>query len=323
MEENYLSSTISEAVKLHLAGKFEEAEKKYSKILEEDPSNHVVHNNLGFLYTQRKMYKEAINEYHKAISIREDYATAYKNQAITFMMMNSLDEAENSFLVAASQDENDESVYENIAKLYYLKGEWNKSEIYWKKSYQLSGDNNKLINIAQSLTQQGKLKEASRLLDKILEMDDENAVAYLLFGIINFISGDYGTALKCFRHALGKEPENTEIRHYLAITMLRLGMTREAKDELQRIILLDPMNVESLNDMAVLDLAANQTESSLKYLDETLKQDSKNAKALYYKAAIYTKQGKTEEARILLTTILESATPEYQDAAGELLASLN
>jgi len=322
MERSHLSAPISEAVELHLAGKFEEAEKKYSKILEEDPSNPVAHNNLGFLYTQRKMFGEAICEYDKAISIREDYPTAYKNQGITYMLMNSLDKAENSFLKAASQDENDESIYENIAKLYYLKGDWYKSEACWKKSYELSGDNDKLIKIAQSLIPQGKLKEASSLLDKILELDDEHAVAYLLFGIINFLSDDYGTALKCFRRALGKEPENTEARHYLAMTLLKIGMTTEAKDELQRIILLDPLHIESRNDLAVLELAANQIDLSLQHLNKALELDSQNAKARYYKALIFVQHGKREDAISLLKDIIDSGNLQYQDNANQLLKSI-
>jgi tetratricopeptide (TPR) repeat protein len=323
MEKNHLLSSISEAVELHLEGQFEDAAIKYSNILAEDPSNPIVHNNLGFLYTQSKMFNEAISEYNKAISLREDYPTAYKNQGITYMMMNSLNEAENSFLKAISLDENDESIYENIAKLYCLKCEWHKAEICWKKSYELSGDKSKLINIAQLLTRQGKLKEASKLLDKILDLDDENCIAYFLFGIINFLSNDYGTALKCFKYALGIEPENTEIRHYLAMTMLKLGMATQAKEELHRIILLDPMNVESLNDIAVLDLAANQTESSLREFNKVLEQESKNGKALYYKAVIYTRQGKAEEARDLLRIIIDSERPEYREAASELLSTLN
>jgi Flp pilus assembly protein TadD len=323
MEKNYQLTPISEAVELHLEGKFEEATKRYSQILEADPSNHVVHNNLGFLYTQRKMFIEAMYEYNQAISIREDYPTAYKNQGIAYMMMNSLDEAENSFLKAASQDENDESIYENLAKLYYLKGEWSEAEICWTKSYELSGNNDQLARIAQSMIPQGKLKEASKLLDKIIEMDDENAVAYLLYGIIHFVSDDYGSALKCFRRALGKEPENTETRHYLAMTFLKIGMTTEAKNELKRIITLDPLHIESRNDLAVLELAANQIDFSLQHLNRVLEVDPRNAKALYYKAMIFVQQSKREDAISLLNNIIDSGNLQYRDNANQLLKSIN
>lgn len=311
-----------EAVNMHIAGNLDEAKQKYIGILDAEPFNKVAHNNLGFLYTQKKMFNDAISEYNKAIAADENYFTAYKNLGITFMMMGRPDDSENVFQKAVLINENDESIYDNLAKLYFLKEQWHSSELYWKKSCEFSITEEKLIGIAQVLIKQGKFTDASNFLEMTIELNDENPVAHFLSGIISFESHNYGTSTKYLRYALGIEPENIEIRQYLALTMLRTNKLEEARLEFQRIISLQPGNIDALNNLVVLELMANQINLSLQYVNRVLEIESKNTKALYYKSLIYVHQKKENEAGMLLTQIIESNDMNYSEAARKLLASI-
>lgn len=322
MIKQNLQTLISEGVELQLEGKFNEAESKYRKALKAEPANAVVHNNLGFSYTQRKMFKEAIEEYDKAISLDNNNYTAYKNLGITFMMMNRLEDAENVLSIACSLNENDENVYDNIAQLSFIKEDWNKAEIFWKRSYELLPGIEKLISIAQVLIKQNKLDEAINVLNMVFESDKENTPAYYLSGVINFMSGNFGAALKYFRIALGIEPENTETRHYLAMTMLKMGKNNEAAAELERIVMLKPGHTEALNNLAVMYLSEGKIQNALACLNKTLGVDKLNAKALYYKGAILVQSKDKSEGIACLKNVVKMGETEYLLKSNEILTAI-
>ncbi len=323
MTKTEIKSLMREGAELHLAGKMEKAEAKYREALSLDGHNAVGHNNLAFLLSQNEKFDEAEKEYFKALEINPEYATAWSNLGLLYLMLQRWEDAEQQLLKAISFDQNDFQANENLAKIYMLKGDYGNSEIFWKKCYSIQPRTSQLIELSHVLISQGKLDEALEILESILADEEESPRIYAMLGIIYFARYDFGSAIKCFKRTLGIEPENTEARHNLAMSLLKTGQNEEALNEFRRILLLNPDHTEARNNLAVIELAADETDSALNHFNITLEKEPENAKALYYKSIILFNQGNTDEARKSLAATIATNHPDYKLKAEEILATMN
>lgn len=323
MTTTEIKNLLRDGAELHLAGKMEEAEKKYREALEINESNAVAHNNLGFLFAQLERFDEAKQEYFRAIEINPEYSTAYTNLGLTYLMMQQWDETEYYLLKAVSFDKNDFHANESLAKLYMLKGDAANSEIFWKRCYNIKPKSSQLIDLAHVLITQQKLDEAMDVLKNALPDEEENPRLYAMLGIIYFAKYDFGSAITCFKRTLGMEPEDTEARHNLAMALLKTGQSIEAMNEFRRILLLNPDHAEARNNLAVIELAADDPDSALNHFNITLEQEPDNPKALYYKSIILFNQGDFVEAKKTLAATIATNHQDYKPKAEEILASMN
>lgn len=313
---------LKEGAELHLSGNLSGAEILYRQALEVDESSAVAHNNLAFLLMQDERFDEAEREYLRAIELSPGYSTAYTNLGQAYLLMQRWDEAEDFLTRATLLTENEFHAHESLAKLFMMRGESNRSEYHWKKSNHIKPVPENLLNLAHCLIQQRKLDEALEVLGQAAAEEEDNARLYALLGIIYFARYDFGSAIKCFKRALGLEPENAEVRHNLAMAYLKTVQSEEAVIELRRILLLSPDHTEARNNLAVIEFSAGETASALEHFNITLEQEPQNAKALYYKGALLLQQGNIETARRFLQQTVATRNDDYRQKATELLNSL-
>jgi Flp pilus assembly protein TadD len=84
-----------------------------------------------------------------------------------------------------------------------------------------------------------------------------------------------------------------------------------------RILLINPIHIETLNNLGVIELAAGRSEEALQHLDKVLQIEPGNGKALYYKALICIQLKKKEDALALLNTVGNSGNIDYSGKAKE------
>jgi Flp pilus assembly protein TadD len=320
---NYNSTTLlAEATANHMAGQFEQAEKKYRMILSGPDASAVVHNNLAFLLSQRGMFEASVTEYRKAIELSPDYSTAYTNLGQTLIHLEKYEAAGTALQKAVQLDPDDFHANKGMAKLCMLGEAMPEAEAYLKKSYALRSDGDVLLELAWCLMSQGKLEEASSVLGYAEDAVKNNARYHSLWGMLHFHFNNFGQAAYCFRQSLGLEPENTETRNHLVLCLLKTGDTAEAFREMHRILLMDPGHVDTLNNLAVLELATGNTGAASKHLDIVLEQDPENGKAMFYKALVCIQKEKKEEAIVLLKHVESNRDPNYSEKAHEAIELL-
>lgn len=317
-----MNTLLKEGAELHMAGNLDSAEQLYRQALALDDSSAVAHNNLAFLLMQRQGFDDAEKEYLRAIELSPAYSTAYTNLGQAYLLMQRWNEAEACLLHAIELAADEFHAHESLAKLYMLQGANNRAEYHWKISNRIQPVADNLLNLAHCLVQQRKFDEAQEVLQVTAAEDGEHARLHGLMGIIAFARYDFGSAIKSFKRALGLEPENSEIRHNLAMACLKTGQSEEAITELRRILLLAPDHLEARNNLAVIELAAGETASALEHFNLTLEQEPANAKALYYRGVVLLQQGDIETARRSLQQTVATRHPEYRDKAAELLSTL-
>jgi Tfp pilus assembly protein PilF len=101
------SDELAIALQYQRAGDFDAALQHYGAALREDESNAQVHNNLGLLYQEKRLFAESTRELQRALAIDPRNTRARNNLGVTFLMQAKIAEATGEFRkVLASSPQN-------------------------------------------------------------------------------------------------------------------------------------------------------------------------------------------------------------------------
>ena len=131
---------INEAVVAHQEGRLEEAERLYRSILENQPTNLIVNNNLGSLLCDLGRFDEAEIIFKKAIELKPDYAVTHHNLGGTLYKLSRHDEAEISFKKAIELKPDYAVTHYNLGNTLKKVGRFDEAEISFKKAIELEPD---------------------------------------------------------------------------------------------------------------------------------------------------------------------------------------
>ena len=98
-------------------GDFPKALESYQQILNDNPLNAVVHNNVGLIHHDLSNHEEAIKSYRNAILVNETYDVAHNNLSITLMAEERNAEATGEFRRALELNSQNTSAMTNLGNL--------------------------------------------------------------------------------------------------------------------------------------------------------------------------------------------------------------
>jgi tetratricopeptide (TPR) repeat protein len=104
------------------------------KVLELDPSSAPAHNNLGIAFSQKGMTQEAIQEFQACLDRDPRNKEALLNLGTLYLGLENLEKALVLCLGAAEIDPSNAALHNNIAVIYFRKGEYAKSWEYVQKA---------------------------------------------------------------------------------------------------------------------------------------------------------------------------------------------
>ena len=163
--------TVNQAIVAHQEGRLEEAERLYRSILENQPTNLDVNNNLGVLLFNLGKYNEAEASYKKAIELKPDYVEAHYNLGLTLQKLGKYNEAEASYRKAIELKPNYAEAYNDLGSILHHQTKLDKAKKYYKKSTELKPDFAKAHNNLGAILQDlGKLDEAETSYRKAIEL---------------------------------------------------------------------------------------------------------------------------------------------------------
>ena len=159
---------IDQAVKFHLKGNIQEAQKYYQKVINQGCDDHRVFSNYATILSDLGNIKEAEVSYRKAIEINPNYEMAHYNLGVILKHLGKLQEAELSTRKAIEINPNSARAYYNLTTLKYS----NNNDLWKKQIFSQSMLNNKskedLIDIyfarANILHKEKNYKESARYL---------------------------------------------------------------------------------------------------------------------------------------------------------------
>ena len=146
-----MEDKLKQGEALFAEGKIEEAEKCFLNLLEENPEDAEVLNNLGVIHHTRGNVQEAEGYFLKAIEAKEDYLDALLNLANLFQNEKRWKEAhgllEKSILIC----KDDSNLYNQLGMVYLEMGDIEKAKTVLARSLELNPDQENVIELIKGL----------------------------------------------------------------------------------------------------------------------------------------------------------------------------
>lgn len=181
------------------------------------------------LFKERK-YNEAIDAFSMVLETEPDNADVYNNLAVAYSCIGDFEHAENYFVKALELDPQLAQAYINLSDLYYKAGDLASAVgTLQRGSYELT-DNMVIAHLlARVYIEDQRWDDAIEELDKVLDDNPENYDAFYDLGHVYFELGDYEGAISCFENVVAYK-ENNELIYYA------LAQAYEANNEIDKAI---------------------------------------------------------------------------------------
>ncbi len=181
------------------------------------------------LFKERK-YNEAIDAFSMVLETEPDNADVYNNLAVAYSCIGDFEHAENYFVKALELDPQLAQAYINLSDLYYKAGDLASAVgTLQRGSYELT-DNMVIAHLlARVYIEDQRWDDAIEELDKVLDANPENYDAFYDLGHVYFELGDYEGAISCFENVVAYK-ENNELIYYA------LAQAYEANNEIDKAI---------------------------------------------------------------------------------------
>ncbi|TKY72856.1 CTR9-like protein [Spatholobus suberectus] len=115
------------------------------------------------------------------------------------------------------------------------------------------------VGKGQLLLAKGEVEQASAAFKIVLDGDRDNVPALLGQACVEFNRGRYSDSLELYKRALQVYPNcPAAVRLGIGLCRYKLGQFEKAQQAFERVLQLDPENVEALVALAIMDLRTNE-----------------------------------------------------------------
>ncbi len=190
-------------------GRFEESATWSSHSLDPELDPVVVYTSLGFLYANRKLWREGIAAYKRALQLQPDCLDAYWS----------------------------------LAQIYSHLGDKEQELECWFQSLELKPDQaiaQGHYKLGKAFVEQGQPDRAISCYQRALQADAKLYEAYEDLGDIFLAQGTWEEARSYYEQALAQDPEQAWAYYKLGVMWLRQHKFTEAADEFRKCIDLEP-----------------------------------------------------------------------------------
>lgn len=162
------------AIKLHLAGKLDQAIEEYGLALKANPELGQAHCNLGLIYNQQHRYDEAIAEFRKALAINPQDAITYNGIGAALRAKNDLDGAIKNWQTAISLKDDLATAHYNLGAAYEMRKEYDKAlDQYQKATESDSRLGEAYYRTGLIMSRENRLEDAKEQFTKALKVSDK------------------------------------------------------------------------------------------------------------------------------------------------------
>jgi predicted O-linked N-acetylglucosamine transferase (SPINDLY family) len=232
---------LERAVQHHRAGRLQEAELLYRKILSRTPSNPDALHYLGVLAHQHGRYEEAVNYLEKSLAKAPDNGDALNNLGITLRCLTRHREALSCFKRAVALNPDSPEVHNNLANAFRKLGETDRAITSYLRAVSLNpGFTQAHNNLGNIQRQSGRFDEALVSYKTALDLKPGDPGIHNNIGVTLQLQGRLGDALASFNRALESAPEYPEGLNNLGNLLMEKGMVDEASGCYKKAISIKP-----------------------------------------------------------------------------------
>jgi tetratricopeptide (TPR) repeat protein len=174
---------------------------------------------------------------------------------------------------------------------------WKNSIALYEHTLQVTKNNYVILfNYAKSLTEMGRLDEATKMLNDALAINPDSAEVYDGLGCALLFSGRTTEAIEHFKLAIKYKPDFVPAYNNLAVTLYKRGRNEEAIGYLKQALKLKPNYVKAYLSLGVICNASQKFDEAIKSLNKVLELEPANIIAHSYLYTALAAIGKTDEA---------------------------
>ncbi|XP_054845395.1 protein O-mannosyl-transferase TMTC3 isoform X1 [Eublepharis macularius] len=222
MRPDFKQAYISRGELLLKMNKPMQAKEAYLRALELDRSNADLWYNLAIVYIELKDPTEALNNFNRALELNPNHKLALFNSAL--LMQESGDarlrpEAKKRLLSYVSEEPQDANGYFNLGMLAMDDKKDAEAETWMKKAIKLQASfRSALFNLALLYSQTAKELKALPVLEELLRYYPDHTKGLILKGdILMNQKKDIRGAKECFEKILKMDPNNVQGKHNLCV----------------------------------------------------------------------------------------------------------
>lgn len=263
IDSEYAEALINKGVSYHRLNKLTESMNCFDKVLSKDKKNVLALYNKAVVLMERNDHKTSLDLYTQVLEIEPKFVKALVNKGILLAQDGEYPEAILCF---------DEAI---------------KIEPFYANAF---------VNKGNTLQQMGDVKSALLNFKKALEIEPNQIQALFNMGITHYFTGNYILAIICYNAALQLKPNNIPVLLNKGAVLLDYKKEKEALETYEEILKIDPENPNALTRKGIILLQKGQTTEGNKLFDDALKLDPNNHLALLNKGIFYSNSGYPQKA---------------------------
>ncbi len=259
-----LQQMINLALQNHQAGRLQQAETGYRKVLAANPEHPVALNLLGTIAHQSGNNDAAEQLISKAVNLAPDYAEAFLNLGIVQRHLGKLAEAQSSFgKVLGFAPDNVDAQF-NLGIVARDLGRLQDAIEHFRKTSHLKPAFVEAhVNLGNVLRRTGQASEAVKCYRKAIDINPQLALAHNNLGNALSDLGQHEDALTCFQTAVELDPSYSEAHYNLGNILISLDQREAAILSYQAAIALQPSDPVMHNNLGNAHLLVTDVGSAM------------------------------------------------------------
>ena len=322
---------LKNAVALHQAGRLDEAENEYRRLLESTPDNPDLLYLLGLVAVQRGAFDAAVSHLFAAVRLSPETVPYRFTLAQALFAAGHPHEALEHYGEVVRRDPSLPDAYNNIGSIRQSLNEPEKAQEYYDKALQVDpsfmpayinsgvlkrslGQTDEALALfdkaialcpdepdgyaqkALTLRETGRFAEALTHYDEALKKNPDNPVVVNGRGVALELSGRLDDALAAYNRALELAPRFADAYNNRANVYAKQGKKWDAEDDYKKAISIDRKYVQAMTNLGALLFQNERYEEALEYYRKAFLIDPKQPQALNNLAMAVKMSGDYEEA---------------------------
>jgi tetratricopeptide (TPR) repeat protein len=290
-------------------GKRENAIYEYRILLDKVPDNDraLIYKKLGYLYSESKQTKDAIDAYSKALELDPEDVNIYYNLASLYEATGDNTNAEKYLSIAMEKKPDDIESRIRMAEGLIDKKEYKKAEAYLNEVTRIKPDyTDAWLMLANLEEKRGNKKALKEYYKKIISLVPENKTVLFNLGTLEYETGDPKIAKDYFIKYLKANPGDTEAREFLFEIFRKEKNEKSAFEQASKILDKNPGKTQYYTFVFEYLNKAKDFKTMYKVMSEGLKKNPGDGDITKYLMIACLNTGKEKEAATYIQALLKS-----------------
>jgi len=227
----------------------------YDHTLKVTDRNWLIYHNRGVEYKRLGNYRQAIDDYNKAIEIKPNYVDAYINRGVAYKGLGHYKQAIEDLNKAIEIKPDEAKAYSNRGNVYAGLGHYRQAIEDYNKAIEIKPDEAMVYsNRGAIYNSLGHYSQAIEDLNKAIAIKPNDADAYSNRGIAYKGLGQYSQAIEDYNRAIEIKPGYAEAYNNRGNAYNDLGNYSQAIEDYSRAIAIKPSDANAYFNRGVVYL---------------------------------------------------------------------